>query len=320
MLSIFQFNIKVLAQKDTMSDDGSSTLSIGTGYSTNTNVFGNVSSYTNQPSYSGSFSYSGKKGLNLSFSPTFVGNSDSTNSKFTSEYDFVTSYKLTLWKALGVTPSFTHYLYSSNSASLKSGYNNYAQLSSSLSIKWWSASVSGGYGWGQTSDFSIGLATSATIKFENFLGKDNSLEIQPSLGSSLSRNKLNNLYNSKKTKGLDELIKLYPNMTANEFLTSTDPAIVAWRNAHPAVVSSISKKVNKIQTNGGKKQKTNLLLSDLLAPKMKFGLTSVNISLPITYNIKNFSLSTNFEYTIPNSKTDPASFYVNFGVSYSFDL
>jgi len=254
-------------------------------------------------------------------SPIYVGNSDSTNSKFTSEYDLGANYLIAVSKKLSITPSYTHFFYGSNSASLKSGFNDNAQVTTSLVVKWWTTSVVTGYEWGETNDFSVTPTTSATIKFNNFLGEDNSLSFQPTVGLVLNKNELSNLYNKKKTKGLADFIKLYPNMTASEFLNSTDPAIVAWRKAHPAVVSSISKRLEKISSkSSGKKKKTDILLADLLAVKSKFGITSINISLPISYELNNFTFTTNLQYTKPNNQTDPSSFYVSFGVSYSFGL
>ena len=323
VLSIaFQFNLSVWAQKDSTSEDEKSTLSLETGYASNTNTFGNVSSYVNQPSFTSSITYKHKTGASLSFSPIFVGNSDSTNSKFTSEYDFGVGYSLTIWKILTFTPAYTHYLFNRNSTSLKSGFNNAAQLTTGLSIKWWAVSVAGVYGWGQTSGFSLGPSTNATIQFNNTFGKDNNLTFQPTVGLTLNKNELKNLNDKKKTKGLEELVKLYPSMTASDFLNSTDPAIVAWREAHPALLSSISNKLQKKQgKSNGKKQTNSILLSDLLpSSKTKFGLTSINLSLPVSCNISNFSLNASIQYNKPNNKTDPSEFYVSVGIGYSFGL
>lgn len=321
LLFVFQYNVTLFAQKDTTSSGDKPTLSLGTEYTSNNNAFGNVNSYVSQPTYKSSVSYKTKKGFELIFSPIFVGNSDSTNTKFTSEYDLGATYTLNAGKVFSITPAFTHYWYSQSSTTLNSGFSNNATLTSSLSVKWWGTSVAVGYGWGQTRDFTIAPTTNATIDINNFLGADNTLEIQPTAGLTLNRNELKNLNDSKKLKGLDEFIKLHPTLTVSDFLTSTDPAIVTWRTDHPAVVSSITKKYQKMQSKGsGKKEKTSVILADLLAPKSKFGIASINLSLPISYSIKNFTISGNFQYNIPNNKTDPEEFYMSCGITYSFGL
>ena len=316
-----QFSMPLVAQQDSASNQSGATMTIGAEYSTNTSAFGNVDGYVSQPSYLASFSFTGKHGLNLSFVPHFIGNSDSTNSKFTSQYDFGAGYTLSLFKGLSITPSYTHYLYSKNSLSLASGFSDYAQINAGLSVKWWGLSVAAGYGWGQVSDISVTPSTSVTVSFDNVLGEGNSLEFQPTVGLVMNQNQLAGLNTKKKLTGLEALVKLYPNMTASDFLTSTDPAIVAWRNAHPAVVANITKRLDKTNGKNGKKQK-GALLSDLLAPSQKatFGLTSINVTLPITYNLNDFSFNSTFSYSKPNSNSGTSEFYVSFGVSYSFGL
>lgn len=316
--ALFTPNNLLFAQEDTTSDDSGRSISVGAEYATNTSAFGSVNSFVSQPSYKGLFTYTGKKGLGLSFSPAWVGNSDSTNTKTTTEFDLGASYTLHTGKAIEFTPAFTHYWYGQNSTTLNSGFSNNAQITSSATVKWWEISLITGYGWGQTSDFTLSPSTNATININNFLGKENTLQLQPTFGLVLNKNELNNLNNRKKLKGLEDFIKLHSSMTVSEFLNSTDPGIVAWKKAHPAITSSISNKYKKLQSK--KNNKSNILLSDLLSGRTKFGITSINISLPISYSFGDFTLSTNLQYTKPNSKTDPAEFYVSFSLSYSFGL
>jgi len=105
-------------------------------------------------------------------------------------------------------------------------------------------------------------------------------------------------------------------------LNSTVPAIVTWRTNHPALTASIRNKLNKRQTKNTKKNtSSSILLKDLFPTQnANFGLTSIVISLPITYNLKDFAFNTNLSYMKPISKTDPSEFYVSIGFTYSFGL
>jgi hypothetical protein len=322
LLSIdFLFNITARAQQDSTSSDTSSTITVGTRYSTNTNVFGSLDNYITQPSFAGSLVYKSKKNIGLYFSPIFVGNSDSTNSNFTSEYDIGASYSFTLWEILSFAPTYTHYFYSQNSTSMKSGFNNFTELTTSLTINWWDISIAAGYGWGQANDFLLNAGTSACIQFENFLGKDNVLTLQPIVALALNNAKLKAYLDHKKLRGLEDFLKLHPIITAVDFLNSTDPSIVVYRESHPVLVTSITNRLKKMQSkSAGKKPKTNFPLSDLLAPSPKFGLASINISLPVTYKINSFSIIADLQYNRPNNQIDPSAFYFGLGISYSFGL
>jgi hypothetical protein len=315
-------NPSVFAQSGKDSDDDISAISVGSDYTTNRNEFGVLDNIVRQPAYSVNVSYEGKRGLFLSVTPYSVGNSDSTSSKFTSEYDLEAGYNWSISKSFTITPSYTHFIFDKNSASIKSGFNDYAQLNNSLKLKWLEATLSVGYGWGQTSDIFVNAGTNATIKLDDFWGRGNSLLIQPTLSCLFSKNQLGLLNAKKRTSGLSEIIALYPTMTASDFLNSTVPAIVTWRTNHPALTASIRNKLNKKQTKNTKKVTNgSILLSDLFPTQnANFGPTSILISLPITYTLKDFAFNTNLSYMKPISKTDPSEFYVSVGVTYSFGL
>jgi len=319
---ILMVSFAAFAQSGKEFDDESSAISVGSDYTTNRNEFGVLDNIVRQPAYSVNVSYEGKKGLFLSFTPYLVGNSDSTSSKFTSEYDLEAGYNWSISKSFTITPSYTHFIFDKNSASIKSGFSDYAQLNTSLKLKWWEATLSAGYGWGQTSDIFVNAGTNATIKLDDFWGRGNSLLIQPSLSCLFSKNQLGLLNAKKRTSGLRELLALYPTMTASDFLNSTVPSIMTWRINHPALTASIRNKLNKRQTKNSKKNTGgSILLRDLFpTQKTNFGPTSIVISLPITYNLKDFAFNTNLSYMKPISKTDPSEFYVSIGVTYSFGL
>ena len=238
------------------------------------------------------------------------------------EYDIEAEYSWAVSKTLTITPYYSHFILDKKSSSILSGFTDYAEINTGLSIKWWEANLSAGYGWGHISDFMVDANTNVTLKLNDLFGKGNSLSIQPSVDFFLNKNQLVLLSNQKKTNGLSELIKLYPTMTASEFLNSTVPAIVLWRQNHPALVTSISNSVNgKTVRKNQKKLSGNTLLRDLFPlPKTSFGLSSIDISLPVTYNIKDFSFNTTLTYFKPIGTTDPSEFFVSFGVTYSFGL
>jgi len=304
------------------SDDDISVISVGSDYITNRNEFGVLDNIVAQPAYSVNVSYDGKKGLFLYFTPYFVGNSDSTSSKFTKEYDFEAGYNWSISKSFTITPSYTHFIFDKNSATIKSGFSDYAQINTSLQLKWWEATLSAGYGWGRTSDMIMIAGTNATIKLDHFLGHGNNLLIQPTASCLFSKNQLGLLNLIKRLNGLSEFLMLYPTMTASDYLNSTVPAIVTWRTNHPALTASITNKLNKRQAKNSKKNTSgSILLSDLFpTQKANFGPTSIVISLPVTYNLKDFAFDTNLLYMKPISKTNLSQFYVSVGFTYSFGL
>ena len=316
-LFVFCSDNWLFAQNALSLNDDHSNISVGTEYTTDRKMFGTLDGIVRQPAFNAIIGFEGKQGLSLSFAPFLVGNSDSTSSKTTSEYDIEAGYTLTLFKILNITPSYTHFIFDKNAVSIKTGFNDVAELSGDLSVKWWDTHISVGYGWGLTSDILVDASTAASLKIKDLLGPGNNLIFQPTADISLNRNQLGLLNIKKRTIGLSELILLYPTLSASDFLSSTLPAIVNWRKNHPALTAAISNKLSKRQAKANKKNQTStILISDLFpTPKTNFGPTSIVFSLPITYNIKNFALNTTLSYYKPISKTEVSETYVNFGIT-----
>jgi len=295
--------------------------SVETSYSSNTLVYGVLDHYAVHPSYNANLDIQLNKNFNLYLSPTSLGNSDSTNHHSTSEFAFGATYQLKLNENLTLTPSFSHFVFSKNTTALSAGFNNYADVNAGLAVDWWELNASTGYGYGKTTDFFFNLASNANIRLDNFNGSKNTLVLQPGIDFSFNRGSLSLLSDLKRTSALTNIVKLYPNLTVNDFLTSTIPAIVTFRQQHPAIVAT----VNNLLTRKRKKVASgtvtaNTPLSSLVpsTTKNKIGLVSINLFLPISYEINNFTIKAEMAYCSPTNQNDTSDFYATIGVAYSF--
>jgi len=295
---------------------------IESSYSSNTLSYGLLDHYAIHPSVNANFDVQFNKGLNFYLSPTSLGNSDSTNRNSTSEFAFGASYQLRVNKNFSLTPSFSHFIFSKNTTALNSGFNNYADVNAGLTVDWWELNASIGYGYGKTTDYFINFAGNANIRIDNFGETKNALLLKPGIDFSFNRGSLLLLNDLKRTSGLSSIVKLYPNLTITEFLTSTIPAIVTFRKLHPALVTTVSNLLTRNRKTGSSKTPVtgNSLLADFVPSpvKGKLGLVSVNLFLPISYEINNFAIKAELAYCSPTSQTATGEFYATIGVAYSF--
>ncbi len=313
------FNGSLRAQNESAANK--TIYSVETSYSSNTLVYGVLDHYAVQPSYNANLDIQLNKNFNLYLSPTSLGNSDSTNHHSTSEFAFGATYQLKLNENLTLTPSFSHFVFSKNTTALSAGFNNYADVNAGLTVDWWELNASTGYGYGKTTDFFVNLASNVNIRIENFAESKNALVFQPGIDFSFNKGSLSRLNDLKRTSALSDVVKLYPNITVNEFLTSTIPAIVTFRQLHPAIVAN----VNNLLTRKRKKVASgtvtaNTPLSSIVPSTTKntFGLVSINLFLPISYEINNFAIKAELAYCSPTSQNATGEFFATIGVAYSF--
>lgn len=309
--------------------DKTSSLVFGSDYASNTNTFGHFNNFVTQPLFSPYASYYGKKGLIVSGLVNFVGNSDSTNTKTTSELDLQLGYRWDITDHFSIVPSVTHFFYSSNSTSIKSGFSDYLQLDLNAELKWWYATVSTGYIFGNNNQLIIIPQTGVNIQFEHFLGKKNSLTFQPSVSSDFSNQDYFNLYYSKKYLFLKPYINRNPTGTISDFLTDYANDFKE-SNKLPAEV--LKAYFNKFFTNHPrylakmKKLPQNAVLDNLtkISNESKFTLTSIGFTLPVYYYIGNlafnFTISTYKPINQPDYLDSNWVTYSSFGVSYTFGI
>ncbi len=300
---------------------------IGSDYASNTNTFGHFNSLVKQPLFSPYASYFGKKGLLVSALVNFVGNSDSTNTKTSSELDLQLGYRWNITDHFSIVPSLTHFFYSSNSTSIKSGFTDYFQVDMNAELKWWYATISTGYIFGSNNQFIVIPQTGVNIQFEHFLGKNNSLVFQPSVSCDFTNQDYYNLYNSKKYLFLKPYITRKPTATLQDFLTDYENG---FNDFNKVSAIELTAYFNKFFTNHPnylekmKKLPKNEVLNGLttLSNETKFTLTSIGLTLPISYYIGNVTL--NFTISAYKPINQPVYMdtnwvtYSTFGVSYTF--
>jgi hypothetical protein len=288
-------------------------LDVGIGYSSNSSISGNntssalknakktlfVNSDIVQPTFSPNIIYNAPFGLSLSAFANIIGNSDSTQTKSTTEFDLSIGYNLALLNdKLSIYPSFTHYFYSKNSTSVTSLLKNQLSLDVSYDFNWMYLSVGGTYMNGEKNDYGLNSQLYFPITFEKFITANGQLLISP--GASVVFG--NQSYNS------DLLIQ--------NILDKTNSKKI-WRRSILTIgdiekYSTMKKKLlalNKL-VFGNETIDSNERWSDYLkrvnqAIEPKFKLTSVGVLLPIYYTINNFSVNFSVSYQIARNTANP---------------
>jgi hypothetical protein len=309
---LFAMPFAVIAKDN--ADTTTSFLSIGASYATNNAVLGSVNSFTPEPQFALSAAYFGKKGLNVSIVGSKVGNSDSTGSAYTSELDLNVNYAYPFLKYFTLTPSYSHYFYSKNSESYKSAVKGLVQLSLTGTVKWFSSSLTAGLTPGDKSGRTLNSLTSFNLMFDNLLGQGNTLSISPGFGVYFNNINIESRLNAEMYPRLYAFSQKHPSMTVDRFLK-----LIALRRVFSDSLNLRPRTILYLE-----KKKGDILLSDLFKSKNKFELTSLELSVPITYYIRSFSF-----YVTPTlcqqmddttSKSMPLNWYISLGLNWNFDL
>ncbi len=310
-LGLFIISIGIYALPDTLkiSSDTESSITVGADYASNSSTFGHLNSFVKQPIFSPYVSYFGKKGLFGSSIFNFVGNSDSTNTKTTSEIDLQLGYQWNISEQFSISPSFTHFVYSSHSTSFKSGITDYLQLDFYTELKWWFASVSAGYIFGDSNEPLILPQTGANIEIEHFLGKNNTLAFQPSVSINVGSQKYFNIYYSDKYLFLKPYTNNNPNATVGDFLNDYDKGFTNFdkktKTYFNLVLANHPRYLERLQQLPQNEQLTSL--TEISDSNNKFTITSVALTLPIYYYVGNIA----FNFTFSAYKPVNQSKYLN---------
>ena len=98
-------------------------------FSSNTNTLGTFNQFVKQPSYAISFTYFSKYNFDTGLSGLITANSDDSLQLSTTELDLFAGYSFYLFdRKLTIYPSYTHFIFSSNTGSLKSLFSDNVQL------------------------------------------------------------------------------------------------------------------------------------------------------------------------------------------------
>jgi len=292
------------------------TLMTGIDYTSNTSAFGRFSGLAKQPSYSGYLLYYLKNGLNFGISPLALGNSDSSATKYTMEYDFNIGYDWKINKYFSISPAYTYYLSSKDSYSLKSLYNQSIQLGLNFTSNYFYANSSVYYLMGNYKEWmNTGLA-GGNFQFNKKKKKNHFLTVTPEISYTMSNL---DYYNQSAYKTYWYLY-LYSGYQKNPTLRieDLDPNLIQYKR-----IWRILNNFPQVYKNFMKLDK-DLLIADLFKAEKKFNLSSIGINIPVAYTIRNFSIS--FTYSIifpinlPEYLDDSPVNYFSTGISYMFSL
>lgn len=325
-------SIGVFALPDTLQiqTDKESSIVIGTDYASNTNTFGHFNNFVKQPLLSPYVSYYGKRGLLVSGLANFVGNSDSTNTKTSSEFDFQLGYRWNITDHFSIVPSLTHFFYSANSNSLKSEFTDYFQVDLNAEVKWWYTSVSTGYIIGNSNQLIIIPQTGVYIQFDHILSKNNSLTFQPSVSCDFNNQDYYNSYYSKKYLFLKPYTNRSSAGTIREFLTDYSNGFKDFNKLTSALLKEYFNRFfqnHPYYLENMKKLPQNEELMNLIeqtSNDKKFTITSLGLTLPVYYYIGNLVFNFTFSAFKPINQPDYLDSdwvtYSSLGVSYMFGL
>lgn len=286
----------------------------GTDFTSNTSSFGRFSSIAKQPSLSGFASFYSKNGLNIAVSTLALGNSDTTASKYSFEYDLNIGYEFLMGKYFTISASYTLFLYSRNSYSLKSLHNH--ELSAGLGYNKgiFYAKTYGYYLIGEYNEWMNSAHMGLNLTLKKGIFKDNYLTFNPELYAIMANQQYYNQYAYKTYWYLYGISERYPGMTIEEFYDHhwNYPRLWKFINRYPRILNSF-RSLDK-----------DLVISDLFRASNKYNISSVSLSLPVSYSFGNLSLNLSYSVTFPMN-TPPyidnsAISYYSAGIFYSFIL
>ena len=301
-------------------------IEFGLNASTNTIVYGQINTELKQPDISPFFNFISSSGFEINTTFYRVGNTDSTESKGTNEFDVLIGYNKTFFnQKLTLYPSFSHFFYGQGSESMKSVIKNQLSLNISYDFTWLLTGITGSYLKGDYTDYNIIGQLLIPINFENIFSKNDALTI--GLGSDVFYgklpltilNKLKNLQNQ-----IDNARKKHP-LYDPTLLRMTSPSIFPVINANHKRNKKKLEAINQ-EVYGNTNLDYNETISDYLSKAEKqlenenstIGLTSIDFTLPVIYTKGNFSFSLSANATKPMHPKADLAYYFNTGIIYNF--
>lgn len=278
-------------------------------YSSNYSVYGIFSNFTSQPNSSPSVTYSGKNGLLLSASGFIVGNSNvAAVSKNSSELDLTGGWDFSLLNNhLNISPSYSHFIYSTGAATAKSIYSDQAEIDMSGSFKWFRPSVTADYLFGSKKAVNLNFTLGFSVKISNLFAEGYNLEFEPSLGTNFGNLTYSDLIANRLFQTLTPLRTTYgDNITIQQL-----EAKGVFTNK-----KLIEKQLSILNTSA--------TLGQIFAAARGYQVNSIDFSLPLAYQMKNLTISSGLNVSKPMNvpayvKSQTVVFF-SAGLNYSFDF
>lgn len=278
-------------------------------YSSNTTTYGRLNALIQQPSYSPGVSFFSKYGFDVSALFSILGNSDSTFENYTNEFDIIVGYEWEPVKNLVIYPSYSHFFYSKNSNSFKSGFNDNLQLDIDYSLKSFNTGISGNYLVGENSTGLVTFRNSVLLEKEDFLFDNLYVAIQPGIDLTWG----NQTYYKDK---IEEYLKLNPEAVERQLerLKNNRPRLYDWILNYKKNNPEVS--IEDILL---------LLLPEYYEVNESFNLNAITLNLPAFFMIgSNFAIMANLMYykpiNTPDYVEDDWKFFWSIGISYTFNL
>jgi len=295
-----------IIQKD-LKDTAKSSVDIGLDYSSNSETYGIFNSFTGESNASPTVEYNGKKGMVLSMSGLYNGNGNTSSlSKGSYEVDLTGGWNFNLWNsALTISPSYSHFIFSSGAVTAKSIYSNQTELGVSGSFNWFNPSITADYLFGKKEALNFNFSSGFDINWDNVFAKGNSLEFEPAICTNYGDLSYSSLIAKKLFKLLSPLRATYgDNITIRQL------------EANGAISGnkSTQKQLSNINTSA--------TLGQIFNSSNNFQINSIELIIPFTYTIKNLSINTQLNIAkpmnVPVYIKSQTIVYVTAGLHYSF--
>lgn len=290
-------------------------LMAGFDYSSNSSSYGRFGS-VKQPSYSSYVSFFSSRNFNLGVSGMAIDNTDSTATKFTYQYSLTAGYDLELGKLFTLSTLYSHNIYSKNSYSLNSIYNN--EIMGGIDFNWKSvyANSSVYFLMGDKNEWMNSFNAGFNVNINNVFFKGHSISIMPDVNAIMSNQQYYNQYAYKTYWYLVLIAKRRPDITIQKLYNNPEQFPSLWSFLNNPKYPRRLKEFSQLDRD--------LIISDLFNVKSAYNLSSISFTLPIYYNIGNFSMnfvySATFPMNLPEYLDNSTIHYFSAGLTYSFIL
>lgn len=287
---------------------------VGLDYSGNTSSFGRYSGLAKQPSFSGYSLFYSKYGLYAGLSSMMIGNSDSTATAYTNQYDINLGYDQEVGKFLTLSAAYSHFFYSRNSYSIQSLYKNEFQMGVNLNVGNAYSNISAYYLTGDFNEWMGSGQLGYNFEWANVFFKDHTLSISPEVGIMMGNQKYYNQYAYRNYWYFYKIAQRFPTLTAGDLIESPGnyPGMWKFLNKFPPFRENFYK------------LDRDVVLWDLFQTENKFNVSSISMTLPVYYTLGNFMLNLSYSLSIPLNlpeyMDDSAISYFSAGISYTFSF
>jgi hypothetical protein len=313
---LFVFTVSLGFSQDN-SDFEFSSLAIGTDYSTNSTLNGGVSMFDSQPTMSTYANFYHKSGFDFAFIMSNIQNSDELRTSSTQEYGLSLGYEQSLTKWLDLYGSYSYYMYSRNSYSLRSSYQHLYNLNLYSTVDWWFTSIDAGYYSGRAEDFFMSFETGVEFEFDDVFKKGNTLSFQPSIS----------VYAGSVGYYNEEAYRNYY-FIYNFSERNPDITVAELKEIYRNPVTPKEKNIQYILVNRPRARDRifalpdDLVIWDLFQEYNRFDINSIGFSLPIYYTWGDFMINAGFSMLKPANQEsyfdDSWQSYTNVGLTYFF--